>query len=543
MEMKLEEQELGTRAGEGSATFNAAAHLEMFRLALEQAGDGIAMTNAAGSFVFMNQRHATMFGYEHKDALLDQPWSVLYPVEEAERMVREVFPLLDAPGKRWRGLAYGVSRQGKSVRQEVSLTILNNGGILCITRDIGARIDADAQRRQLRAELDRAQRLQTVGVLASGLGHDLGNILTAIIGVVDTERLERAENSATIERLDAMRRWLDQAGDLARRLHRLGAAPPSASPRTEMVAAVESAAELMRSGLGIKAEIRLRTTDALAEVPLDDTTVTQIFVNLIVNARDASPQGAAIDVEVATIRAPAGFSEPFAGRLAGGVPHTSVGAMPAGESVLLRVTDHGAGVAPDTLDRVLEPFFTTKQRGKGSGLGLPMAADAVKDAGGLLQLFSIEGVGTEVRVWLPSVGSEPEDWKPEGKVLVCMADRDLGEVVDTTLREAGMTAHFVASFHQLLGHLASSEATAALVIELTTIPEPTHMRLATIRSLAPDRPLLIITSADQPCQSDRRWQQYADDCLVSPFSAAQLIKKLTNIVADRSGNECMEIVS
>ena len=133
----------------------------------------------------------------------------------AERMMREVFPLLDAPGKRWRGLAYGVSRQGQTVRQEVSLTILDNGGILCITRDIGARIDADAQRRQLRAELDRAQRLQTVGTLASGLGHDLGNILTAIIGVVDTERLEHAENPATTERLNALRRWLDQAGDLA----------------------------------------------------------------------------------------------------------------------------------------------------------------------------------------------------------------------------------------------------------------------------------------------------------------------------------------
>ena len=127
----LEEQEPGTHAGEVSATFNAAAHVETFRLALEQAGDGIAMTDAAGCFVFMNRRHATMFGYEHEDALLGQPWSVLYPVEEAERMMREVFPLLDAPGKRWRGLAYGVSRQGQTVRQEVSLTILDNGGILC----------------------------------------------------------------------------------------------------------------------------------------------------------------------------------------------------------------------------------------------------------------------------------------------------------------------------------------------------------------------------------------------------------------------------
>jgi PAS domain S-box-containing protein len=119
-EMTLEEHEPGTRAGEGSATFNVAAHVETFRLALEQAGDGIAMTDAAGCFVFMNQRHATMFGYEHEDTLLGQPWSVLYPVEEAERIVRVIFPLLDAPGKRWRGLAYGVSRQGKTVRQEVS---------------------------------------------------------------------------------------------------------------------------------------------------------------------------------------------------------------------------------------------------------------------------------------------------------------------------------------------------------------------------------------------------------------------------------------
>lgn len=527
----MENQDLRTRGGESREQFDEAAHVGTFRLALEQAADGVAMIDPAGRFIFMNAQHAKMFGYESDSALIGRPWSVLYPIDEAERLVREVFPLLEAPGNRWRGMAYGVSREGAQVRQEVSLTTLGDGGILCITRDIGARIDADAQRRRLRAELDRAHRLQIVGTHASGIGHDLSNILTAIIGVIDLERHERASHTEETSRLEAVRHWVDRAGDLARRLHRLGTSAASPTPSTELVAAAESATDLLRSGLGINAEISLRTTDELAEVPLDDTTVTQIVVNLLVNARDASPQGARIDAEVATIRNPTAFALPFGELRLQRVPRVAVGELPTGEAVLLRVSDRGAGVPHHVLNRVFEPFFTTKKLGKGSGLGLPVTADAVKGAGGLLEFYSVEGVGTEVRVWLPRIGSERRDSESTGTVLVCTADRKLQDVIGTTVHDAGLQTNVVTDFQNLLGQMLQPGATNALIIDHAAIPEPQQMRLATVRNLIPTLPVLVITHADQPFQPDPGRENAPTGSLMAPFSVPQLTEQLTTLIA------------
>ena len=506
---------------------------EIFRIAIEQAGDGIALTDNQGRFVFMNELHATMFGYENKDALLGLPWSVLYMPEEMERFAGEVFPLLDGPGKRWRGNAYGVAKDGRTVRQEVSLTILQTGGILCITRDIGARIDADSQRRRLMADLDRAQRMQSVGAVASGLGHDLCNILTAVGSVIDLERSGGADPADSSQRLDSLRQWIDQATRLAQRLHRLGTTGATIGGRTELGASVESAVELVRSGLGPDTRVQVRATDQLASVPVDDSTVAQILVNLVVNARDAGKPGSPIAIEVAAPKAASTFSSPFADLAPARLHRVSAGTMPRGDVALLRVVDQGTGIAPEFLDRVLEPFFTTKSEGKGTGLGLPTVVAAVRDAGGLLEIYSAEGVGTEVRVWLPRLGATPMELIDAGEIVVSVADHELARAIDASLSAAGASLRCCSAHHALLERLGQSKPIAAILVDVATLPEPVGMRLDMLRTLGDGRPLVAIVGEAVDDARVAALKERCDGVLRQPFSGDRLVRALTEILARR----------
>lgn len=506
---------------------------EIFRIAIEQAGDGIALTDHQGRFVFMNEPHATMFGYDHKDTLLGLPWSVLYTPEETERFVREIFPHLDGPGKRWRGNAYGVSRDGRCVRQEVSLTILQTGGILCISRDIGARIDADAQRRRLMADLDRAQRMQSVGEMASGLGHDLCNILTAVGSVVALEQLGQGSPEESAQRLESLRQWLEQATRLAQRLHRLGASSAAIGGRTELVASVESAVELVRSGLGPDTPLRVRATDELATVPVDDATIAQILVNLVVNARDASRPGAVVAIEVATPKAPTTFSSPFADNGDVRVRRVAAGTMPRGDVALLRVVDQGSGIPAELIDRVLEPFFTTKPEGKGTGLGLPTVAAAVRDSGGLLEICSADGIGTEVRVWLPRLGGAPLELVDAGEIVICVADVELGLAIEASLRAAGASLLVCSSHSCLLERLGQSTPIAAILVDVATLPEPIGMRMDMLRTLGAGRPLVAILGEDVADAKVVALRERSDAMLRQPFTGERLVHALTEILARR----------
>ncbi len=506
---------------------------EIFRIAIEEAGDGIALTDHQGRFVFMNQLHATMFGYDHKDALLGLPWSVLYPPEEVERFVREVFPNLDGPGKRWRGNAYGVSRDGRSVRQEVSLTILQTGGILCITRDVGARIDADAQRRRLMADLDRAQRMQSVGAMASGLGHDLCNILTAVGSVVALEQLGQGSPEESAQRLESLRQWLTQAKSLAQRLQRLGAPSAAVGGRTELGASVESAVELVRSVLGSDTPLRIRATDELATVPVDDATIAQILVNLVVNARDAGRPGTPVAIEVATPTASTTFSSPFADSGAADVRRVASGSMPRGDVALLRVVDQGSGIPSELIERVLEPFFTTKPEGKGTGLGLSTVVAAVRDSGGLLEIWSASGVGTEVRVWLPRLSNAPLQLVDAGEVVISVGDVELGAALEASLGAAGASLMVCHTHTCLLERLASSQPIAAILVDVATLPEPIGMRMDMLRTLGAGRPLVAIVGEEIADAKVVALRERSDAMLRQPFTGERLVHALTEILARR----------
>ncbi|KPQ31365.1 MAG: PAS domain S-box, partial [Porphyrobacter sp. HL-46] len=160
--------------------------------AIEASDDGVAITDAQGVFIFMNRAHALMFGYGDPSELVGQPWSVLYDTFEADRINEDAMPILATIGQ-WRGETQGLRRDGSPIEQEIALSLSPEGGIVCITRDVGERRAMEREKGRLREQLMLAQRQEVVGQLASGIAHDFNNLIAAISGTA--ELLRRIEDN------------------------------------------------------------------------------------------------------------------------------------------------------------------------------------------------------------------------------------------------------------------------------------------------------------------------------------------------------------
>jgi signal transduction histidine kinase/ActR/RegA family two-component response regulator len=238
------------------------------------------------------------------------------------------------------------------------------------------------------------ERLTLLGRLAGGIAHDFNNLLTVIISSTE---FAMAEASSQDEQLGAdlvmVRDAAERAAELTRQLLAFGRRELIKPKVVDVNALVGQIKDLLRRTLGSSIEIRSRFTDPLPPVKIDPAQFERVLANLVVNARDAMPDGGEVSLETDLVLL--GESD---ARLHQGVQ--------PGAHVCLTVRDTGVGMPPDVLARVFEPFFTTKDKGKGTGLGLATVYGVVRQAGGAVTVESTPGRGTVFRVLLPASGEQ-----------------------------------------------------------------------------------------------------------------------------------------
>ena len=250
------------------------------------------------------------------------------------------------------------------------------------------KIVADVQLRQ-------AQKMEAVGQLTGGIAHDLNNILTVITGTIEI----LAEAVADRPELAAIARLIDEAatrgGDLTQRLLAFARKQPLQPQEVDVNSLVIEAAMMLRPTLGERVEVRMTLAGDTARALIDPSQLTNAILNLSLNARDAMPNGGKLIIETCNVVLDDNYA--------------SVNAdVTAGNYVMIAVTDSGHGIPADILNHVFEPFFTTKDVDKGSGLGLSMVYGFVKQSSGHIKIYSEEGHGTTVRIYLPQVTGAAE---------------------------------------------------------------------------------------------------------------------------------------
>jgi len=257
------------------------------------------------------------------------------------------------------------------------------GGALCVMRDVSVQ-------QRLEEQLIQAQKIEAVGQLAGGVAHDFNNLLTIILGYCELAELRVEETAEVRGDLGEIRRAAARAAALTRQLlafsRKQVLQPELVSPNDE----VRELEQMLRRLLGENVELRTALAADAGRVLVDRSQLHQALVNLLVNARDAMPDGGKLIVETGNRQLDAAYAQVHPGARAGAY-------------VMIAVTDTGTGMDESVRSRVFEPFFTTKERGKGTGLGLSMVYGVVKQSGGYIWVTSEPGKGAKFEIFLPRV--------------------------------------------------------------------------------------------------------------------------------------------
>lgn len=257
-----------------------------------------------------------------------------------------------------------------------------------VSEEIRERLNAEEALRQ-------AQKMEAIGQLTGGVAHDFNNLLTVILGGLDSIKRELEKGSAglDIERLRRMQgmafKGAERAATLTSRLLAFARRQPLAPKAVDLNRLVAGLDDLLRRTLGEKIALEVVSAAGLWVAQADPAELESALMNLAINARDAMAEGGKLTVETANVLLDedyvAAFAEP----------------VPAGQYVMLAVSDTGKGMDKQTVDRVFEPFFTTKAAGKGTGLGLSQVYGFVRQSGGHIRIYSEPGEGTVVKLYLP----------------------------------------------------------------------------------------------------------------------------------------------
>ena len=418
-----------------------------YRLVAENVTDVIWTTDLDLRFTYISPSTTRLRGHSVQEAMAQTLQEMLVPAsyeraiatfEELpprDRLSEEVDPL-----QSWTLELEVTRRDGGTVWTEVKTSLLRDSdgrpvGLLGVTRDVTERKRAEAERAELQEQLHQAQKMEAVGQLSAGIAHDFSNLLAVVVGHADQAKRLTSAGSPIAEVLDAIEQAGLQAMDVAKSLLTFSRGVPTEREPVNLCALVEDSTRLLRRMLPASIE---SAVDASCESPLwaraDGTQLQQVVLNLLINARDAMPDGGRLHVSVSGAKADDAIDLPGA---ADQVPGWA----------RIEVSDTGVGMSPEVRSRVFEPFFTTKQRGEGAGLGLSIVHGIVEDHGGRVEVRSAVGEGSAFTILLPCIQPDtttsPPDAIPvaaQGRgdvILLAEGHRLLREIMVSALRACG----------------------------------------------------------------------------------------------------------
>jgi PAS domain S-box-containing protein len=384
-------------------------------------------------------------------------------------------------------------------------------------------------RKELESQLVQARKMDAIGKLTGGIAHDFNNLLAAVLGGLGMieRRLPLGEEQLKI--LAMTRRAAEQGSDLVGRLLAFARRQQLQPACIEIHDLAGTVTDLLAHTLGGLVELDWRIGEDLWCAYVDQAQLELALMNLIINARDAMPDGGTIAISAENRAAGAG----------------QVQGVAAGDYVVLAVADTGCGISPELLEQVMEPFFTTKEVGKGTGLGLSMVYGFAKQSGGAFHISSRVGEGTRAEIWLPrgaresaragGEGGKAEAQAPVPRLGILLVDDHEG-VRETTAALLDDLGHHVVQAGdggEVLAILGAAEAGAGFDLLISDYAMP-HLSGAEVirqaREMRPGLPAIIITGYADAQSISRRPEGV--QILAKPFTPEQLTAAIASAVAD-----------
>ncbi len=351
--------------------------------------DAICVRDLEHRILFWNQGAEHLFGWDSAEVLGKNAIELLDLPSETLSRFESIQTTLVQEGQ-WQGELQKITKDGRTIVVESRWTLMsdqagNPKSILTVSTDI-------TEKKQLEAQFLRAQRLESLGTLASGIAHDFNNILTPILAAAQLLPLKLTDLNPQNQQLlklieDSTKRGADLVKQILSFARGVEGKRVPLQVRHLLSEVVQVARQIFPKTIELNTDI---PTANLWMVSADVTQIQQVLMNLCVNARDAMPAGGTLSLAIENQLIDATFCR------------SNLDAHP-GAYVKITVSDTGTGISADILDRIFDPFFTTKEPGKGTGLGLSTVLGIVKSHGGFIKVYSEVGHGSEFKVYLPAI--------------------------------------------------------------------------------------------------------------------------------------------
>ncbi len=341
-----------------------------------------------------------------------------------------------------------LSRRDKEVFVQVTLSKVTTNGDVCLV----AVLNDATELKTLEAQFVQGQKMQAVGQLAGGVAHDFNNLLTAISGHCDLLLLRHDQNDPNYGDLVQINQNANRAAALVSQLLAFSRKQTLQPEVLDLRDTISDLIHLLNRLLGEKVRLSLSHDPVLKPVRADKRQLEQVFMNLVVNARDAMPEGGEVRIETEVVA----LSEPY---------RRDRATVQPGEYVTVKVIDSGVGIPADKMQKVFEPFYTTKRTGEGTGLGLSTVYGIVKQTGGFIFVDSLVGRGTEFTVFLPVAG-DAQKITPDEVVVPDSGSARQGEGVVLLVEDEAPVRAFATRALRLKGYTVLEAASAEEALKL-----------------------------------------------------------------------------
>jgi len=417
-------------------------------------------------------------------------------------------------------------KDGTAFDAEVSvhaLVLAGQPAVLSMIKDVTAERQLEEQRRQ-------AQKMDSIGHFAGGIAHDFNNVLSVIMGYAESAGRRLPPGSEARAKIDAILRAAESAASLTRQLLAFSRKQVLVPRLLDLGVVVDDLGNMLRRLIGEDVELMTVVHPGLDLIRADPGQLEQVILNLAANARDAMPRGGQLVLEMENAQA----TEEDA--------RTHVGLKP-GRYVVLRVRDTGTGMSAEVQKRVFEPFYTTKELGKGTGLGLATVYGIVKQSGGYIAVESEPGVGTCFSIYLPrargAAASPREELRmstsasPRGSDAVLFVEDDavMRVVAEEALAAFGYRVAVAASGREAIELYESGEQRPAILVTDLVMPRMSGRELADeLMRRQPDLRVLFISGYSSDAVMRQQVAEEGRAFLQKPFTPVALARRIRELL-------------
>jgi PAS domain S-box-containing protein len=510
---------IASAIGNEDARKQKEAELNRLMTAIEQTPESVVITDTEGRILYVNPVFERVTGYSRAEAIGQNP-RLLKSERQDSAFYRELWARISA-GEVWRGRFTNKKKNGALFIEDAVIAPVRNekGAVthfIAIKRDITHELELEDQYRQ-------TQKIDSIGRLAGGVAHDFNNILTTILGNAELALTQLSSDAPLRSNLESIQESAERAANLTRQLlafARRQVIEPRLVNLNELIVNLN---KMLRRLIGEDIKLVTKARPDLGQIKADPGQIEQVLLNLVVNARDAMPDGGTLTIRTDNMH----LDEDYARR------HL----VTPGNYVMVSVSDTGVGMTDEVKRHIFEPFFTTKEQGKGTGLGLATCFGIIQQSDGHIHCESEVGKGTEFRIYLPHVQKGEDTISkrdvpsslPQGSETILLAEDEpsLRRLMTRVLRTQGYTVLEAADGNEALALAQANSPKIQLLLTDVIMPGLSGKMLAEwLSQVNPGVKVLFISGYINNAAVRGAMSRPGTFFLQKPFNPLNLAKKV-----------------